>query len=123
MMKRFLLVGALLTVAWSAPFALGGRAVAAEDTTPDQDLQGAKEAFEAAQTAFVREQYDVAAENFLAAFEHKPYPAFLFNAAVSLEKSKQLDRAKEYFEKYLQTDGNASDAAQVKARIDELGKL
>src|SRR5436190_11889322 len=110
MTKRFLVVGALLTVACAVVCARGGRALAADDRTPDAtpekdggkdrdkdlvDLQGAKEAFEAAQTAFVREQYDVAAEKFLAAFEHKPYPAFLFNAAVSLEKGRQFDRAKE----------------------------
>jgi len=98
-------------------------AAAADEAAPDKDMQEAKESFEAAQTAFVKEQYDVAAEKFLAAFEHKPYPAFLFNAAVSLEKAKQLDRAKEYFEKYLQTDPNATDAAQVKVRIEELTKL
>jgi hypothetical protein len=103
--------------------AAGGRARAADEAAPDKDLALAKESFEAAQTAFVKEQWDVAAEKFLGAFEHKPFPAFLFNAAVSLEKAKQLDRAKEYFEKYLQTDPNASDAAQVKLRIDELSKL
>ena len=42
-----------------------------------------KEAFESAQSAFVRGEYLVAAERFLSAYEHKPYPAFLFNVAVS----------------------------------------
>ena len=60
---------------------LGGRAFAEE--APDKDLKLAKESFEAAQTAFVREEYEQAADKFLNAFEHKPYPAFLFNAAVA----------------------------------------
>jgi hypothetical protein len=110
-------------IALAALLLMSASAASAEETTPDKDMLVAKEAFEAAQTAFVKEQYDVAAEKFLSAFEHKPYPAFLFNAAVSLEKAKQLDRAKEYFEKYLQTDPNATDAAQVKVRIEELTKL
>src|SRR5262245_25870476 len=114
---------ALLVFAVLAVLAAGERAGRAQEATPDKDLQAAKESFEAAQVAFVKEQWDVAAEKFLDAFGHKPYPAFLFNAAVSLEKLKQLDRAKGYFEQYLQIDPNASDAAQVKVRIEELTKL
>jgi len=109
---------------------MGGRSVAVaapapaaaapEATTPDPALQAAKEFFESAQTQFVKEQYDGAAEQFLAAFEKKPYPAFLFNAAVSYEKAKKLDQALKYFEQYLQLDPQASDAAQVKARIETI---
>ncbi|HTA20479.1 MAG TPA: PEGA domain-containing protein [Polyangia bacterium] len=100
---------------------LGGHA-SAEDA-PDKDLKLAKESFEAAQTAFVREEYEKAADSFLNAFEHKPYPAFLFNAAVAFEKAKRLVQAKEYFERYLSTDPGATDAGQVRARIDALTKL
>jgi hypothetical protein len=95
----------------------------AADPAPDKDLQLAKESFEAAQTAFVREEYEKAADKFLGAFGHKPFPAFLFNAAVAFEKAKRLDQAKEYFERYLAMDAGANDAAQVKARIDALTKL
>src|SRR6478609_4172131 len=112
------LVAALVLVA-----ARSGVAGGAEDATPDKSLGAAKEAFESAQSAFVRGEYAVAAERFLSAYEHKPYPAFLFNVAVSYEKSKQLEKAKQYFEKYLDKDPNASDAAQVKLRLDVIGKL
>ena len=109
---------ALLGVALAA-----GRAVAADDDAPDADLKLAKKSFEAAQTAFVREEYEKAADLFLNAFEHKPYPAFQFNAAVAFEKAKRFDQAKEYFERYLTQDAGASDAAQVRARIDALAKI
>jgi tetratricopeptide (TPR) repeat protein len=102
---------------------LGGAARAADEAAPDKELKLAKEAFEAAQKDFVREEYDKAADKFLAAFGHKPYPAFLFNAAVAFEKGKRFDQAKEYFERYLAMDAGANDAAQVKARIDALNKL
>ncbi|HEV3031547.1 MAG TPA: tetratricopeptide repeat protein, partial [Polyangia bacterium] len=102
---------------------LGGAAARAEEAAPDKDLKLAKESFEAAQTAFVREEYEEAADKFLNAFEHKPFPAFLFNAAVAFEKAKRLDQAKEYFERYLAIDPGANDAAQVKARIDALTKV
>jgi hypothetical protein len=99
------------------------RAVAAEESAPDPALQAAKEDFENAQTLFLKEQFDAAAEKFLAAFDKKSYPAFLFNAAVSYEKAKKLDVAQKYFEQYLEKDPQASDAAQVKARIETLKTL
>ena len=52
----------------------------------------------------MRGEYAVAAERFLTAYEHKPYPAFLFNVAVSFEKAKQLEKAKQYFTQYLEKD-------------------
>ena len=52
----------------------------------------------------MRGEYAVAAERFLSAYEHKRYPAFLFNVAVSFEKAKQLEKAKQYFMKYLEQD-------------------
>jgi hypothetical protein len=105
-----------------APLAVGD-AQAADQATPDKDLQSAKDAFEAAQLAFVRGDYPDAAEKFLAAYQQKPFAAFLFNVAVSYEKAKQLEKAKLYFEKYLEKEPNASDAAQVKLRLDVINKL
>jgi hypothetical protein len=96
---------------------------AADEATPDKALNDAKEAFETAQTFFVRGEYDAAAARFLDAYNRKPFPAFLFNVAVSYEKGKQLEKAKDYFERYLREDPNASDAAQVKLRLDVIGKL
>jgi hypothetical protein len=101
---------------------LGARA-SADEAAPDKDLKLAKESFEAAQKDFLREDYEKAADKFLGAFGHKPYPAFLFNAAVAFEKAKRFDQAKEYFERYLALDAGANDAAQVKARIDALNKM
>lgn len=108
-----------LLVALTLPGAVG----AADESAPDKELKLAKESFEAAQKDFVREDFEKAADKFLAAFGHKPYPAFLFNAAVAFEKAKRLDQAKEYFERYLAMDAGANDAAQVKARIEALNKL
>lgn len=86
----------------------------------DVDLQVAKTEFENAQNLFIREQFDEAADHFLAAFAHKPFPAFLFNAAVSFEKAKKLEKASEFFQKYLDRDPSAADAASVRTRIDAI---
>jgi tetratricopeptide (TPR) repeat protein len=96
---------------------------AAPEDSPDKALSDAKEDFETAQNFFVRGEYEAAAGKFLEAYNRKSYPAFLFNVAVSYEKAKQLEKAKTYFEKYLQDDPNASDAAQVRLRLDVIGKL
>ena len=114
---------AALLVLLVASIGIAGRARAADEAAPDRALNEAKDAFEAAQTAFVRGEYDDAAAKFLDAYNKKPYPAFLFNVAVSYEKANQLEKAKGYFERYLQEDPNASDAAQVRLRLDVIGKL
>src|SRR6187551_4000287 len=98
-----LLVAASFLVS-APPIATAAPAAPAEEATPDKSLGAAKEAFESAQSAFVRGEYLVAAERFLSAYEHKPYPAFLFNVAVSYEKAKQLEKAKDYFTRYLEKD-------------------
>jgi PEGA domain len=122
-LRRLLAVSFMgLVVSLAVTTSAAAENVAPEDA-PDKDLKLAKESFEAAQTAFVREEYEKAADRFLNAFEHKPFPAFLFNAAVAFEKAKRLDQAKEYFERYLSTDPGATDAGQVRARIDALTKL
>ncbi len=115
---------ARLSVLLAVLSSLGTTAIArgAEDS-PDKALADAKDDFETAQTFFVRGEFDAAAGKFLEAYGKKPYPAFLFNVAVSFEKAKQLEKAKQYFEKYLQDDPNATDAAQVKLRLDVIDKL
>ena len=71
----------------------------------------------------MRREYAAAADKFLSAYEQKAYPAFLFNVAVSFEKAKQLEKAKQYFERYLEKDPNANDAAQVKLRLEVINQL
>jgi len=93
---------------------------AADEAAPDVDLQAAKGEFENAQTLFIKEQFDDAATHFLAAYARKPFPAFLFNAAVSYEKAQKLEKAGEFFQKYLDQAPTAADAGAVKVRIDAI---
>jgi hypothetical protein len=95
-------------------------AALADEAAPDADLQAAKLEFETAQTLFIKEQFEEAATHFLGAYARKPFPAFLFNAAVSYEKARKLDKAGEFFQKYLDQDPSASDQATVKVRIDAI---
>ena len=101
-----------------APF--GSSFALADEAAPDPDLQAAKAEFEAAQTLFIKEQFDEAASHFLGAYARKQFPAFLFNAAVSYEKAQKLEKAGEFFGKYLANDPKAADAATVKVRIEAI---
>lgn len=102
------------------PVAAESPTPAPDQQTPDRDLQSAKAEFEAAQVLFIQGAYEDAAARFLAAYAKKPFAAFLFNAAVSHEKAGKLDAAVESFQRYLEEDPKASDAAVVKARIDAI---
>src|SRR5438552_7068619 len=115
-----LLSALLALLASSSGYAQTAAPAAAPVAAPDVDLQLAKSEFETAQTLFIKGQFDDAASHFLAAFTRKPFPAFLFNAAVSFEKGKNLEKASEFFQKYLDRDPAAPDAAAVKSRIDAI---
>jgi hypothetical protein len=96
-------------------------ASAADPAGPaDSSLQAAKTEFEDGQALFLQEKFDDAAAKFLTAYERKPFAAFLFNAAVSYERGHKLAEAVQFFEKYLQADPEAADAADVKSRIEGL---
>jgi len=103
---------------------VSGREVRAQEQNPaDPDLQAAKAQFEEAQALYLKEQWDDAAAKFLSAYDRKPFSSFLFNAAVAFEKAKKLDRAVDLFQRYLDKDPQARDAADVKARIESLKAL
>ena len=97
-----------------------GTASAQEKAAPDPALQEAKVAFEEAQTLYTKDQFEEAAAKFMVAFDKKPFSSFLFNAAVAYEKALQYQKAVDAFQKYLEIDPQARDAADVKARVDSL---
>jgi len=86
----------------------------------DPALQEAKAAFEEAQTLYTKEQFEDAASKFMVAFDKKPFGSFLFNAAVAYEKALQYQKAVDTFQKYLEIEPQAKDAAEVRARVESL---
>jgi hypothetical protein len=130
MAQSWMIMKRLLKLALSMAFCLGAVAGAPEpvaraqeQAAGDADLQAAKAQFEEAQTLYLKEQWDDAAEKFMSAYDKKPFSSFLFNAAVAFEKAKKLDRAVDLFQRYLDKDPQARDAADVKTRIDSLKAL
>ncbi len=120
-MMRLLRVAASLLVGGTVFAATATRTASAqEQAAPDPALQEAKAAFEEAQTLYTKEQFEDAAGKFMVAFDKKPFSSFLFNAAVAYEKALQYQKAVEAFQRYLELDPQARDAAEVKARIESL---
>ncbi len=65
------------------------------------DLAGARKHNERAMAAFALERYDVAAEEYEAAFEQKPLPELLYNAAQSYRLAGKKERAIRLYQSYL----------------------
>jgi hypothetical protein len=94
--------------------------VAPEAPPSDAELQAAKSEFEEAQTLYIKENFDGAAEKFISAYEKKPFASFLFNVAVAYEKAKRLELAISYYQQYVDKKPDAKDGKDVKLRIEGL---
>jgi hypothetical protein len=92
---------------------LGGRA----DASPQEE---AKVYLDKATAAYALNRYAVAAENFEKAFELKPDPALLYNAAQAYRLAGNKERALALYESYLRVYGGTDKRAQVEARIKDL---
>jgi len=89
---------------------------------PDAGLVAAKKAFTLGQQLYIQKAYVKAAAAFLEAYQAKPIPAFLFNAAVAYEKGKAYKDAVKHFKLYLEKAPKSSDAAKIKTRVAALEK-
>ena len=107
MKLRFLLVISLLLVAWSAPAAA------------DDSLNKAREAFDQGQALFEQQQFEESATSFLAAYEARPFAAFLYNAALAYEKARNYEQAIAHYKRYLaeQTSIDAAEKADIEQRV------
>src|SRR6185503_15414879 len=109
-MRRLRTALAFLTIT----FAFGARAQAG---TPSED---ARVYLDKATAAYALNRYAVAAENFEKAFELKPDPALLYNAAQAYRLAGNKERALALYESYLRVYGGTDKRTQVEARIKDL---
>jgi hypothetical protein len=111
-MRVLAALGLAIVLGGAAPgYAQGGSVTAAKDH------------FDKGQGLYLRGMHDEAALEFISAYEAKPFPAFLFNAAVCYEKARNYERAVELFRRYLEGSPSASDRAAVTMRMVQLQKL
>jgi len=83
----------------------------------DQALEQAKQHFDEGQNLYLQAKYTEAAEQFMAAYTVKKFPAFLFNVAVCHEKNRDFAKALGLYERYLREDPHSQDKAIVLKRI------
>jgi hypothetical protein len=77
---------------------------------------------EKATAAFALTHYAAAAENFEKAFELRPDPALLYNAAQSHRLAGNKERALALYRNYLRIYAKRDKRAEIEARIEELEK-
>ena len=79
--------------------------------------QAAAEWFDRAQLAYRLGEYHRAYEGFVAAYDAAPFPDFVFNQAVALDRLGNADAAIQAYERYIALAPKAKDVAQVRKRI------
>lgn len=90
------------------------------DNLKGEALKLAQSAFDRGDAAFKAGRTREAASAYLEAYSHKPFPQFLYNAAVSYEKGGDKVHAIAYYQRYLDGAPDAADAAKVRGRIELL---
>jgi hypothetical protein len=103
-----------IRLAYLAVFTLAHASVA---RAQDAKTEEARRHFDTAQGLYAKGDFTAASASFMAAYAAKPFPAFLFNAAVCAEKTKDLSKAIELFTLYLKNDSNAKDHDEVQKRV------
>ena len=86
------------------------------------DQSEARAYFDKATAAFALGKYPAAADNFERAFELKPDPALLYNAAQAHRLAGNKERALTLYQNYLRLYAKAVRRAEVETRVEELKK-
>tara|TARA_B100001750_G_scaffold193842_2_gene164973 strand:- start:725 stop:2293 length:1569 start_codon:yes stop_codon:yes gene_type:complete len=110
LLARALLVIAFVHLATPAP----------SSAQEDQSLQRARLAMERGQEQFLSGDYLGAATSFMAAYDEKPFGAFLYNAGLAFERHGQLQRAIRLYQRFLEEEPEANDAGEVRQRVERL---
>jgi tetratricopeptide (TPR) repeat protein len=96
----------------------GGTAWA--DVDPDTEVARAR--FRAGSALYNQGEYERAIAEFEAGKKAKPLPAFDFNIARAYDRMGRWREAREAYRRYVAREPNAPDAAEVRARIEELDR-
>jgi tetratricopeptide (TPR) repeat protein len=86
------------------------------------DSEQARSFFDKATASFALGRYPVAADNFEKAFELKPDPALLYNAAQAHRLAGDKERALVLYQNYLRLYAKAGRRSEVETRIEDLKK-
>ena len=120
---KWVRAGWLGAVVVMALLASGGRAAAAgkgkEGKASDSKAQAVRDYLDKATAAFALNRYAVAGENYEKAFELKPDPAVLYNAAQAYRLAGNKERALDLYQSYLRMYGTEK-RAEVEKHVENL---
>jgi len=94
----------------------------APKATDENQIDDARTRMERGQRLFADGKFTEATDEFASAFEKHKFTAFLFNAAVAAERGGHRERAIEIYEKFLRSEPNAPDKAEIEKTVDRLKK-
>lgn len=100
-----------------------GTAPAAAQPAPPQaedPKAAAKRHYDRGTALFALDRYDEAIKEFEAGYLEVPLPAFLYNIGQAHRKAGRTERARSYFERYLEMAPEAADRPQVERIIAEI---
>lgn len=80
----------------------------------------AKRHYDRGTSLFALDRYDEAIKEFEAGYLDAPLPAFLYNIGQAHKKAGRPERARSYFERYLEMAPEAADRPQVERLIAEI---
>src|SRR3984885_7057366 len=114
---------AALALACTMSVPLAARAAHAQDDagTTQEDRAAAAREFAEAQRAFGAGDYKLAAEQFEAAYKHKPHHASLWNAARARQRMGEIARAANLYARYLrEAPPNARDRNTAQSSLQKI---
>ena len=109
-----------MAISCLALLAFGGLPTTAQSQSERELLQQARREMERGQELYLQERWTDAADAFMAAYAAKPFSAFLYNAGIAHEKNGDAAKAVEFYERYLEDEPDASDAEEVRERVERL---
>lgn len=109
----------LLPVAFAVAFALVGAAAPAPVFAQD-DMERAKTAFEKGKRQYDEQKYEAAAESFKDAYELSERDELLYNIGQAYRRAEQLEKAEDYFQRYLEEKPDANNAEEVVQKVVEI---
>ena len=116
--------------ATASPPNAGGPPVGGAPATPTDppkaanpnQIDDARTRMERGQRLFADGKFTEATDEFASAYEKHKFTAFLFNAAVAAERGGHRERAIELYDKFLKSEPNAPDRAEIEKTVERLKK-
>jgi tetratricopeptide (TPR) repeat protein len=98
-------------------------AVARADAPSGETVDVARQHYRLGLELYMKSRFDEAAIEFETGYRLQPQPLFLYNIAQSARRAGRVDKAIDYYQRYLAASPNAPERAEVERQLVELEQL